>query len=77
MTSLDAKEVRRKTKHTYAVLYPAGKPRQIVAGLAPGDILTFRELGRREVWTFPIDRAFRIAVRETQRVAQSKKKGSS
>jgi hypothetical protein len=43
------------------VLY--AKPRQIVVTLAEGDLLTFREAGRRQSWTLPIDTAFRQAVR--------------
>ncbi len=63
MTSL-TKPIHRKTRLAYAVLY-AGKPRPIIVSLEPGDIITFREAGRRHVWTMPIDRVFRRAVRET------------
>jgi hypothetical protein len=63
MTSL-TKPVRRKTCHPYTVLY-AGEARSIVVSLEPGDVITFREAGRRETWSLPIDRMFRQAVRET------------
>lgn len=63
MTSL-TKAVRRKTRRAYAVLY-VNDPRPIVVSLEPGDVITFREAGRRQAWSLPIDRMFRQAVRET------------
>ena len=39
--------------------------RQIVITLLPGDVLEFRESGRRSRFTLPIDTAFRYAVRLT------------
>jgi hypothetical protein len=73
MTSL-TKTVRRKTRRAYAVLY-LHDARPIVASLEPGDVITFREAGRRQVWSLPIDRMFRQAVRETtQALHQPKKK---
>jgi hypothetical protein len=63
VTSL-TKAVRRKTRRSYAVLY-LHDARPIVAALEPGDVITFREMGRRQVWSLPIDRMFRQAVRET------------
>lgn len=60
MTTL-AKPVTRRTRGAYAVLYL--KPRAIVVSLAEGDLLEFREAGRRQKWTLPIDAAFRYAVR--------------
>ncbi len=62
MTPL-SKPVRRKTRHSYAVL-DGGQARAIIVSLEPGDVITFREAGRRHVWTSPIDRVFRQAVRE-------------
>ena len=62
MTSL-TRAVRRKTRFPYAVLY-AGKTRPIIVSLEPGDVITFREAGRRHVWSLPIDHVFRYAVRE-------------
>jgi hypothetical protein len=53
--------VRRRTIESYRVLY--SKPSQIVVRLAPGDVLQFRESGRRRVWTLAVDDAFRYAVR--------------
>jgi len=62
MTSL-TKAVRRVTRHPYTVLY-TGEARLIVVSLEPGDVITFREAGRRQTWSLPIDRMFRQAVRE-------------
>lgn len=60
MTTLD-RTVTRRTAGEYRVLYAKARP--IVVSLAPGDMLVFRELGRRDRWTLPIATAFRIAVR--------------
>jgi len=73
MTSL-TRAVRRKTRFPYAVLY-AGKTRPIIVSLEPGDVITFREAGRRHVWSVPIDRIFRQAVREAA-VAQRRERKS-
>ena len=77
MTVLN-KPVARLTRGAYSVLYR--KPRQIVCALVPGDLLEFREKGRRAKWALPIDEAFLSAVRlETRRVQlerRLKKKGS-
>ena len=62
MTSL-TKAVRRVTRRTYTVLYP-GEARPIVVSLEPGDVISFREARRRQMWSLPIDRMFRQAVRE-------------
>ena len=61
MTNLD-KPVSRRTRSAYAVLY--SKPRHIVVTLCPGDVIAFRELGRRGIWRLPIERAFRLAVQQ-------------
>ncbi|HVY68919.1 MAG TPA: hypothetical protein VHH73_03280 [Verrucomicrobiae bacterium] len=55
------KPVHRKTVRTYPVLYR--KARRIVVTIAPGDILEFRELGRRGKWSLNIDTAFKYAIR--------------
>jgi hypothetical protein len=55
------KPVRRITKGSYSVLYVSARP--IVVGIEPGDIIAFREKGRRAVFTVPIDVIFRQAVR--------------
>lgn len=60
MTELQ-KRVSRRTTMSYSVLY--AKPRQIVVTLVPGDILEFREHGRRGRWCLAVDTAFRYAVR--------------
>lgn len=63
MTELH-KPIRRRTRRSYNVLYCSGnKARAIVVTLAPGDLLEFRESGRRTSWQLPIDSAFRYAVR--------------
>ena len=71
MTSL-TKAVRRKTRRTYSVLY-VSEARPIVVSLEPGDVITFRESGRRQVWSIPIYRAFRLAVREAAQALPRKK----
>ena len=71
MTSL-TKAVRRKTRRTYSVLY-VSEARPIVVSLEPGDVITFRESGRRQVWSVSIDRAFRLAVREAAQTLPRKK----
>lgn len=53
--------VRRRTNGEYAVLYRKARP--IVVRLAPGDVIEFRELGRRQRWALNADIAFRYAVR--------------
>lgn len=63
MTTL-TRIVRRKTRYSYSVLY-VGAARPIVVSLEPGDVIAFREAGRRHRWTLAIDRAFRQAVRES------------
>jgi hypothetical protein len=58
--------VRRKTRLAYVVLY-AGKARPIVVSLLPGDVISFREAGRRQCWSLPLDRVFRHAVKDAAR----------
>ena len=72
MTSL-TKAVRRKTRFPYAVLY-SGKARPIIVSLEPGDVITFREAGRRQVWSVPVDQAFRQAVRDTAQAVRREKR---
>jgi len=71
MTSL-TKAVRRKTRRTYSVLY-VNEARAIVVSLEPSDVITFREAGRRHIWSVSIDRAFRLAVREAVQALPRKK----
>jgi len=54
------KSVFRRTRGEYSTLYR--KPRPIVVGLIPGDLIEFREHGRRECWHLPVDVAFRLAI---------------
>jgi len=72
MTSL-TKAVRRVTRRTYTVLY-TGEARPIVVSLEPGDVITFREAGRRQTWSLPIDRMFRQAVREAAQAQRRERK---
>lgn len=60
MTSTHS-SVTRVTVSPAAVLYRSARP--IVVQIAPGDILRFREKGRRQWFDLPIDEAFRIAVK--------------
>jgi Leu/Phe-tRNA-protein transferase len=62
MISLN-RPVRRRTRRSYSVLY-SSEPRTIVVSLEPGDVITFREAGRRQTWSVAIDRIFHQAVRE-------------
>ena len=65
MTTTD-KPVTRRTRFDYSVLYAsASKARPIVVKIAAGDILQFREHGRRAVFSLAIDTAFKYAVRLT------------
>lgn len=59
MTS-SSKAVTRLTDISYPVLYR--KPRRIVVSIT-GEVLRFREHGRRQTFDFPIDECFRIAVK--------------
>jgi hypothetical protein len=74
VTSL-TKAVRRKTRWTYSVLY-SGDARPIVVSLEPGDVITFREAGRRQTWSLPVDRMFRQAVRESAQALRREKRPS-
>ena len=56
------KPYHRVTNGAYRVLLPSC-PRQIVVSLEPGDIIIFREKGRRKRYSYPIDSAFTQAVR--------------
>jgi hypothetical protein len=63
MTSL-AKPVRRKTRGAFNVLYSGARnARPIVVALVPGDVIEFRELGRRQRYLLAVDTAFKVAVR--------------
>jgi hypothetical protein len=63
MTSTRSK-VTRKTEGTYNVLYASGRNRrEIVCSILPGDVLEFREIGRRFRVSVPIDSCFRFAIR--------------
>lgn len=64
MTGTD-KPVQRVTRGTYMVLFPTcrKKARRIVVRIEAGDILRFRELGRRKRYDLPINEAFGLAVK--------------
>lgn len=55
------KPVVRVTRGAFPVLYR--QPRCIVVAFAPGDLIQFREYGRRQTWALPVDVAFHHAVR--------------
>ena len=55
------KPISRRTAEAYSVLYVKARP--IVVTLLPGDVLEFREHGRRGRWLLAIDTAFKYAVR--------------
>jgi hypothetical protein len=58
------KPVKRRTQGSYSVLYSSPrKARRIVVSILPGDVLEFREHGRRLRWYLAIDSAFKYAVR--------------
>lgn len=71
MTSF-GKPIHRRTRGLYAVLYR--KARHIVVTLAPGDLIQFREAGRRTRWSLPADTAFKYAVRLAAWQAAAEKK---
>jgi hypothetical protein len=60
MTTL-TKRVSRSTRGAYSVLFR--RSNRIVVTMAPGDVLEFHELRRREKWSLNIDTAFKYAVR--------------
>jgi hypothetical protein len=66
MTSTN-KPVQRVTERPYMVLFPncRRKARQVVVRIDKGDILRFREKGRRQLYDLTIDQAFSIAVKAT------------
>ena len=76
MTTIN-RPVKRRTNHRYNVLYcSASKARPIVVAILPGDVLEFREHGRRMRWYLAIDSAFKYAVRmkAAAELAERKKK---
>lgn len=66
MTATD-RPVQRVTVRTYDVLFPHNqrKARRIVVRVDTGDILRFREHGRRQWFDLSIDQAMRLAVKGT------------
>jgi hypothetical protein len=58
------KPVQRCTELSYSVLFPGRmrKSRAIVVRIEKGDLLRFREKGRRQWYDMPIERAASIAV---------------
>jgi hypothetical protein len=57
----DFNGVKRRTRGAYSVLYR--KPRQLVVSLDLGDLIVFRESGRRQTWCLNADTAFKYAIR--------------
>jgi hypothetical protein len=81
MTRLE-KPVSRATRGEYSVLY--AKRRAVVVTLLPGDVIEFRELGRRGRWLLAVDTAFRYAIRckvfsdmRERQIKRRKKKGAA
>jgi hypothetical protein len=72
MTTL-TRPLQRSTTGRYAVLY-VGDRRPIIVSLLPGDVIAFREFRRRQVFSLPIDYAFKCAVTSAARAAKSKPK---
>ena len=72
MTTL-TRPLQRSTTGRYAVLY-VGDRRPIVVTLLPGDVIAFREYRRRQVFSLPIDYAFKCAVANAARAAKTKLK---
>lgn len=69
--------VRRRTQRSYNVLFVnPRKARKIVVEIQPGDVLEFREHGRKMRWHLSIDDAFKYAVRRqaAAEVAEKRKK---
>lgn len=64
--------VRRVTRGSYSVLYR--KTRRIVVSLEQGDLITFREHGRRQKWMLNADTGFKYAVRITAFAAAAEKR---
>lgn len=63
MTTTD-KPVQRRTRAVYNILYSGRhNARPVVVKIAAGDVLEFRELGRRRRWLLAVDTAFKYAVR--------------
>lgn len=64
MTATD-KPVQRVTRDAYMVLFPncRKKARPVVTAIGPGDILRFRERGRRQWFDLPIEAGFGVAVK--------------
>ena len=60
-----SKPVQRCTELPYSVLLPGSrsKSRAVVVRIDKGDILRFREKGRRQWYDMTIDTAFSIAVK--------------
>ena len=72
MTTL-TKPLHRSTTGRYAVLYTSNR-RPIIVSLLPGDVIAFREFRRRQVFTLPVEYAFKCAVASAARAAKAKPK---
>jgi hypothetical protein len=62
MTTLE-RRVYRLTRGAYSTL--TAQRRQIVVGLEPGDLVSFREKGRRRRFFLTLSGLFSLAVRKT------------
>ncbi len=73
MTS-SRRRVLRCTEQPYSCLYC--RPRPIVVCI-DGELLRFREKGRRKWFDLPIDSAFRISIRAAARAKAADKRANS
>ena len=65
-------KVTRRTERSYSVLFTKARP--IVVSILPGDVLEFREHGRRARFTLAVDTAFKYAVRLAAFAAMNEKR---
>jgi hypothetical protein len=70
MTDL-RKPVRRRT-----VAPVASARRRLVLYLLPGDVVGFREEGRRRIWTAPVGRLYTVVVRWTVEAERAAKRAA-
>lgn len=70
MTSIN-KKVRRVTETPYPC--KGGQRRQVIVGLEPGDVLTFRFKGMRRVFSYPVWSAALAAIQATVRAEKAER----
>ena len=73
---IEFNNVTRRSRQLYCTLYAGARnARSIVVSLREGDLLEFRELGRRGRWHLPVDAAFRYAIRLAALAQARERKG--